>query len=195
MTEANFCHNCGAKVIVDENIHNFPAEPSLPTLFHVYSVVNNFRYKEIYYDRLKINWFYLNRETPQIPFEHAITNYNELSPAARVFPENHLKERFTQEEAQALKKYLMEGLKIRAVVEEYKLPIPDSEKGYRDSPAGPGTDFLPLHTKPNYNLAFKVEGIFNIKMADERIEGDDERPTVISRINPEELEKYAKDKK
>lgn len=189
--EAHFCPQCGALVTLkpDDKTRLFDRDrlvrkrqtAKLPKIYHVYSIVNNFRYKKIFYDKLKINWFIADRKEPPVPFEQAILNYSSLSTAARARPENHIKECFTSEEAEALKKYLADVQKTSAVIEEKELPINNTEKGRRDLPPGPGTDFIALYKKQNYDLPFKVEGIFNVKMADERIVPD-ERITVISKI-------------
>lgn len=189
--EARFCHQCGAPVslaaddktrLFDRNkITKRKQAANLPKMYHVYSIVNHFRYKEVFYDNLKINWFIADRKEPPVPFDQAILNYSSLSTAARTHPENHIRECFTSEEAEALKKYLADVQKTSAVIEEKELPINNTEKGRRDLPPGPGTDFIALYKKQNYDLPFKVEGIFNVKMADERIVPD-ERITVISKF-------------
>lgn len=160
----------------------------LPKLYYVYSLVNNFRYRDTFYDNLKINWFVVGRETPQVSFEKVITNYSGLSVTARVNPENHIKEKFTLEEAVLLKKFLVSMQMINAVIEEKLLPISKDERGYHDLPPALGTDFIALYKKQRYNLPFNVEGIFNVKMADEHIMPD-EKITVISKIPDEFLKR------
>lgn len=200
--DSNFCHKCGTTITLkgdktkqseNEVIIEGDDKIKLVKLYHVYSIVNNFCYKGIYYDNLKINWFIPGREKPQVPFEHAIINYSELTIAARIHPENYLMERFTLEETESLKDYLTSVQKINAVVDELELPISENEKCYHALPSVSGTDFIALYKKENYSLHFKVEGIFNVKMADERVVSDD-RATVISKIAPEDLKKFAREK-
>ncbi|MDQ1352110.1 MAG: hypothetical protein QG657_2416 [Acidobacteriota bacterium] len=162
------------------------SQEKTPKLYHVYSMVNNFRYKDIFYENLKINWFVLGREAPQVPFEKVIVNYSELSTAARIHPENHIKEKFTLIEAELLKQFLASSHKIDAVIEERILPVGKDETGYHDLPPSPGVDFIALYKKKPYDLPFNVEGVFNIKMADERVTPDDQI-TVISKIPTEIL--------
>ncbi|MCP5109119.1 MAG: zinc ribbon domain-containing protein [bacterium] len=193
LAEANFCHKCGAKVTavsktaaaVDVTavtaVLGEQVEPKMQKLYHVHSIVNNFRYKDIPYDNLKIDWFVVGRRHPQVPYEEVITNYATLAPAARVNPENYIMERFTLDEATLLQGFLHSAQDIDAVVDEKELPVGANSKGYRALPPAPGTDFIALYKKKNYDLAFNVEGIFNVKMADERIVPD-EQVTVISRI-------------
>lgn len=201
-SDARFCSQCGEPVSVDieeDTKHQLSDNDSLfetsgakgndlPKLYSVYSIVNNFRYMDNHYDNLKIIWFVVGRDTPQVPFEKVITEYSILSIAARVSPENHIKEKFTREEADLLKKFLTSMQRIEVIIEEKLLPIGKNESGYHDVPPPKGTDFFPLYKNQRYNLPFKVEGIFNIKMADARI-GPDEQITVISKIPPEFLRK------
>ena len=151
-------------------------------------MVNRFRYKDVLYDNLKINWFVKGRTKPIVPFELAIIDYAQLAPTARFHPENHIKECFTLEEAELLKHYLIASQHLTAAVEEKHLPINEHERGYRDVTPVPGTDFIPLYRKQHYSLPFNVEGVFNVRMADERI-SPDEKITVISRLSPDAMKK------
>lgn len=202
LPDSNFCHKCGTLVAHKKKsdpaydtveIISSVVDTDLPKLYHVHSIVNNFRYQGILYDNLKINWFMIGREKPSVPFDRAIINYVELSPELRVHPETYIMERFTLIEADLLKGFLASTQKIDAVIDELALPVSDTLRGYRSGTTPPGTDFIPLHKKQNYNLSFKVEGIFNIKMADERIVPDD-RATVITRVTPEMLKKIVEGK-
>jgi len=191
LPDSNFCHNCGSKVVPVEPVpidRGGGGSEEPPRLYHVFSSVSNFRYQGILYDNLKINWFVVGRMKPQIPFNRAIANYPDLSPALRVHPENYILERFTRMEADLLRGYLASAQKLDAVIEELELPVSESERAYRGGTTPPGTDFLQLFKKKSYDLPFNVEGIFNIKMADERIVPD-ERATVVTKITPEILKK------
>jgi hypothetical protein len=191
---SSFCHQCGMK-IKSEKETDIPIEKKdfeEYDLYQVHSIVNNFIYKGISYDNLKINWFVINRQEPVVPFEHSIKNYSELPFAARISPENFIKQCFTLAEAESLKQYLASTQKIKAVIAGCPLPVKGHVNGYRDVPPPPGTDYIPLHKKTNYNLSFKVEGIFNTKIADERIVGDDQSITVVTGINIKEVQKHLK---
>lgn len=164
-------------------------------LFQVHSVVNNFIYRGSSYDNMKINWFVINRQEPLVPFDQAIENYSELPFAARVNPENFIKQCFSMAEAESLKQYLASTQKIKAVIEGCSLPVKAHVNGYRDVPPPPGTDYVILHKKSSYSLPFKVEGFFNTKIADERFMGDDHSITVVSGISIKDVKRQLKELK
>lgn len=188
---SQYCPLCGMKVASSMKKEAFTGEDEshLPGLYHVYSVVNNFPYHSVYYDNLKINWFVVGREEPQVPFEEAIVNYAKLSLSAKVHPENFIKELFTREEAELLKRYLDSAERVSATIEACGLPVSEHAKGHRDFPPAPGMDFFILSDKENYNLPFKVEGVFNTKMADRHVVADD-RTTVVTGISVKDIDKY-----
>lgn len=204
LNETGFCENCGAQVDEDANfcpqcamptgaksedgLSTGNGEPGPGKLFHVVSAVYNFHYKNTYYDNLRIDWFVVDRETPQLPFEEVILNYSELSPIESVHPENFIKECFTGEEAELLKSHLIFTEKMQAVIRACSLPVNKDASGYRSSPPPAGTDFIVLHKREGYNLPFKVEGIFNTKSAVERVEAD-ESITIVSGISIKDIEK------
>jgi len=192
---SNFCPQCGMKVASQEEKDISKSKKPLSDydLFQVHSVVDNFIYKGISYDHLKIDWFAINRQEPVVPFEQAIENYSILPIAARLNPENFIKQCFSLAEAESLMQYLASTQKIKAVIVGCHLPVSAHAHGYRDVPPPPGSDFITLHKKANYNLSFKVEGIFNTKMADERIMGDDQSKTVVTGINIKEVQERLKD--
>ena len=194
---SNFCHQCGLKISPqnEQDISLEKKDLKGYKLFQVHSLVDNFIYKGISFDNLKINWFVINRQEPAVPFEQAIVNYLELPSAARVNPENFIKQCFTLAEAEALKQYLASTQKIKAVIVGCSLPVKAHVNGYRDVTPPPGTDYIILHKKPNYSLPFKVEGIFNTKMADERIMGDDQTITVVTGISIKDVQKQLKELK
>ncbi len=207
MTAAGFCENCGGQVvsgskfchqcgipIAEPGIEKPPLSTEKVPLYHVFSTVNNFRFKDIFYDNLKISWFISDRDALPIPPEKAILNYSALGEGARGIPENYLKERFTLAEAEALKVYLTSVQKVDATIEPCRLPIPDSERGFGDIPESGGINFISLFNKARYDLPFKVMGCFNLNLADERVVSDD-RVTQISKVTTEDLKKYAKEKK
>jgi hypothetical protein len=200
--ESSFCHQCGMKVELKTKEETPPVKKEIKgfkdfkdfQLVQLYSVVNDYRYKDICYDNLKINWFVADRSEPPVPFEQSIVDYEELSLTNRFGPENFIKQRFTLEEAKLLKQYLFTTLNLLAFIEGCPLPVSNNSCGYRDLPPPPGVDFFILHQKRTYPLPFKVEGIFDTRMADEHVIGDDDRITVVSGLNVNDLKKYLKEK-
>ncbi|NIM18400.1 MAG: hypothetical protein GTO45_40995 [Candidatus Aminicenantes bacterium] len=188
---SQYCSLCGMKVASKKKKEAFTGEDESHStrLYHVYSVVNNFPYRSVYYDNLKISWFMVGREEPQVPFEEVIVNYAKLSLSAKVNPENFIKELFTLEEAELLKRYLDSLRKFNATIEVCQLPVNEHARGYRDFPPAPGIDFFILSDKENYNLPFRVEGVFNTNMADRRVVADD-RTTVVTGISVKDIDKY-----
>lgn len=189
--DSQYCPQCGMRLVSNKKKEAFTGEDEshLPGLFHVYSVVNSFPYQSVYYDNLKISWFMVGREEPQVPFEEVIVNYSKLSFSAKVHPENFIKELFTREEAELLKSYLNSAEKVTATIEACRLPVSEHASGHHDFPPAPGMDFFILSDKENYNLPFRVEGVFNTKMADQRVVADD-RTTVVTGISVKEIDKY-----
>lgn len=194
--DSKFCHQCGMKTqlrIVEES-DSKKGDSKNFTLFQVYSVVNNFHFNGVLYDNLRINWFVRERLETAVSFKESIVNYLEIPFLSRTGPENYIKERFTYKEAKLLKLYLQSRNKIKAVISGCTLPINEDAKGYRDSIPPPGTGFIALYKKSKYTLPFKVEGIFNTRMADERVVGDDNQVTIVSGIDVKEIQKQLKEK-
>ena len=197
--ESSYCHQCGMKVELKKKEETPPANKELKDLkdfqlVQVYSVVNDFKYKGIRYDNVKVNWFMTDRKVAPVPFAKAIADYTELSPSSRVGPENYIMQRFTPAEAKLLKQYLLSSQNVQGFIEGCPLPVSSNNRGYRDIPPPPGIGFILLYQKSSYQLPFKVEGIFDTRLADERVVGDDDRVTVVSGINIKDLKKYLKEK-
>jgi len=194
---SDYCHQCGMEI--QQKTEVFAArerdEVGKYQLYQVYSLVNNFQYNGVFYDNLRINWFITERgNEPPVPFKENIIDYIELPFMDRTYPENYIRERFTLKEAKLLKLYLSTARKISAYIEGCPVPIANNLKGYRDSPPPPGTAFISLYKKSGYNLPFKVEGVFNTRLADERIIGDDASVTIVSGLSVKEIERQLKEK-
>ena len=163
-------------------------------LYHIYSDVNNFFHNNKYYDKVNIAWFVVERDAPPYPFEDAITNYSQISDMNKIYPEEFLKELFTEEESKLLMDYLANRNDYSTQSEEMELPVSENSKGCKSILAGGGFGFFILHREEGYNLPFKVEGLFNTNIAEEKIAADD-KPTVISKTIKGELEDYIIEKK
>lgn len=194
-SDSKFCHQCGMVVMPGM----MPADTqeidlSHAKLFNVYSIMNGFRYRDLMYDNLRINWFMVERELPHIAFEDAINDYAHLDPMKKVLAEQFIKELFTYDEAEELRNFLSRVEKIDTFLDTQALPVDGSKKGYHDISPVPGADFIKLHTRVSYNLSFKVEGYFNTAHAEQQVMPD-ERVTVITKVNVGDIEKYIKEKK
>ncbi len=149
-------------------------------IFTVHSLVRNFQYQDTRYEEVKINWFFLERKKPLVPFAAAIHDYAQLNEKERVFPEEYLNEQFSLEEAEALKKFLDRRPATTTRIHAIELPVMANVSGCRRLAAGSDGDFLALHKGKHYSLSFKVAGYFNIRFAEPMISGDD-RATVVHR--------------
>jgi hypothetical protein len=149
-------------------------------IFAVHSLVRNFQYQGKQYEEVKINWFVLERKKPLVPYATVIQEYAQLDEKERVFPEEYVNEQFSQEEAEALKKYLDSQPTTTTHIEAIELPVMPNASGCRRLAAGSGNDFLALHRGKSYSLPFKVEGYFSVRFAEPMISGDD-RATVVNR--------------
>lgn len=197
-SDATYCPQCGIKIMMEKNLHsgdalnvlnNFPDTSNPNQLFSVFSIINSFRYKEAYYDNVKIYWFYKERKSPQVSFEDVITNYDNLNSPERITLENFVMECFTQEEANALKEYLVSIEKTSATVIPCNQPFDIRTLVNLTFSSKQEKDIFNLSRRPLFNLPFTVEGRFNIKNADECIRSDD-RATVVTRaVTPEMLRK------
>ncbi len=193
--DSKFCHQCGMVVMpgmMPSDTQSIDINSS--KLFNVYSIMNEFRYKDLLYDNLRINWFVVDRQLPHIAYEDAVSGFKQLDPMKKVLAENYVKERFTIGEAEELVHFLTRVEKIDTFLEPLAMPIDSTAKGYGDTSPVPGADFIKLHSRVSYNLNFKVEGYFNTALAEQKVMPD-ERVTVITKVNIADIEKYAREKK
>jgi len=193
--DSKFCHQCGMVVMPGMMATDTQSiDISQGKLFNVYSIMNGFRFKDLLYDNVRVNWFVVGRQLPHIAFEDAVSGFGQLEPMKKVLSENYIKERFTLEEAEELLHFLTRVEKIDTYLEALPLPVDGNKKGYRDTSPIASADFIKLHTRVSYNLNFKVEGYFNTALAEQQVMPD-ERVTVITKINVGDIEKYIKEKK
>jgi hypothetical protein len=201
---SNFCSNCGIQIIVKEKVKLKDTKLEIPIpefvdkitdLYHLSSIVSNFLYKGIYYTNLKINWFMIDRSESPVPFEQVISDYSDLPITERIYPEHFILERFTFDEAQALKNYLVSVQDTDALVDKIVFPVSRTVKGYRDFPAAPGVDYIRLYERKGYDLPFKVEGIYDVNQADKRVVSDDKATVISKKLGQEFRNKLKEDNK
>jgi len=211
---AIFCNKCGRNLksgkdesitgeglftfdnsVRNKNENNFRDGDTITIrLFKIVSVVNGFRYKENLYDNVKINWYIVNRKSPVIAYDKVVVLYSRMSGVERVNIAQYIDEKFTLKEGRMLEKYIENTPDIKTVFEEIRIPIVENVRSFANMIGVMNTSRIELYKKKNYNLPFKVEGIFNIKDAEESVSWDS-KDTVISENIRKELDEYLKDRK
>jgi hypothetical protein len=69
-------------------------------------------------------------------------------------------------------------------IEPFELPVMANASGCRRLKRGGGGDFLPLHRDKGYDLPFKVQGYFNVRFAEPKVEGDDRATAIRPQAKP-----------
>src|SRR4030042_7205607 len=115
---------------------------AMSSIFSVHSLARNFLNDGKQYEEVKITWFVLERSNPLAPFETAILDYGQLNEKERVFPEEHVNEQFSREEADSLKRYLEPRPDPTTRIEEIELPVSPNASGCRRLASGGGRGFF-----------------------------------------------------
>ncbi len=204
-----YCNQCGKKIaefnpeiLTGEDIFNFDDRVEYDTdymrsdgdtlvirLFKIVSIVNNFKFKDKEYDNVKISWFVVDREKPSIPYEKVILLFSRMSGTEKTNITQYIDEKFTLREGRLLEKYIENTGDIRTIFEDIRIPIVENVRSLNNIIGAMNTGRIALYKKKNYNLPFKVEGIFNITDAEESVSWDSQE-TVISKNIKKELEDY-----
>ncbi|MCU0235803.1 MAG: hypothetical protein MUC72_01805 [Acidobacteria bacterium] len=150
-------------------------------LFSVHSLVRGFTYEGTAYEEVKVTWFVVERPAPLVPYAEAIQDYGQLNEKERAFPEEHINEQFSRQEAEALKKHLDRRPEVTTRIEAVELPVMANASGCRRLPRGNGNDFIGLFREKGYALPFKVEGYFSVRFAEPRVMGDDRATVAVRR--------------
>jgi hypothetical protein len=205
---SNYCYQCGYKFNeiklefftgekvftfdnnIDTNLNN-DDDTIIVRLFQIMSIVNNFKFKGQRYDNVKINWYVVNRKTPVIVYDKVAVHYSRMSGNERLGIAQYIDEKFTLREGRLLEKYIENTSDIKTVFEEIRIPIVENVRSFSNMIGVMNTSKISLYKKNNYNLPFKVEGIFNIKDAEESVSWDSQ-DTVISKNIRKKLENYMK---
>ncbi len=210
LSSSNFCNNCGSRMnivnpeeLIGEDVFHFDNTIKIDSdinydgdtitirLFKILSIVNNFKFKDKEYDNVKINWFVVEREKPIIPYEKVIMLYSRMSGIEKTNITQYIDEKFTLREGRLLEKYIENTPDIKTVFEDIHIPIIENVRSFANIIGAMNTSRISLYNKKDYNLPFKVEGIFNITDAEESVSWDS-KDTVISRNIRKELEEYKK---
>ncbi len=208
LTSSNFCNNCGSRMnivnpeeLIGEDVFSFDNTIKIDTdinndgdtltirLFKILSIVNNFKFKDRVYDNVKINWFVVEREKPIIPYEKVIMLYSRMSGIEKTNIAQYIDEKFTLREGRLLEKYIENTPDIKTIFEDIHIPIIENVRSFANIIGAMNTSRITLYKKKDYNLPFKVEGIFNITDAEESVSWDS-KDTVISKNIRKELEEY-----
>jgi hypothetical protein len=130
-------------------------------LFRVTSRVKGFSYKNRVYDSVEICWFVVYRETPSIPYEQILRDCCDQLNSHYV-SENNIKELFTEEEANALKRYILRVHKEECEVKRADPLLEIYTLGYGDIVPGEGEGFYRLNEEDGYDLPFVVWGYYDV---------------------------------
>jgi hypothetical protein len=104
-------------------------------LFHVRSRANLHGYKDV-----PIDWFVTKRGPHYGP------------------------EQFTEDEAKALTDWLAAHRKCSTTIEPVEFPRPDNVMSFNEIPVGGENDFLMISESPDYDLPFKVDGHYDVRV-------------------------------
>ena len=135
-------------------------------LFHVTTKVKEFSGCE----DVHFNWFVDGRAEPiEVSYTDYVTNYAHLEDDLRWLPERSLRELFTNDEALALSRYLMqhEGERTEMIkIEKASLPIPGNTLPYHAIAYGGYIGLLEIWKRPGYELPFKVAVHYDLRFSD-----------------------------
>ena len=160
-------------------------------LFKILSIVNNFKYKDNVYDNVKINWFVVGREEPIMPYDKVIMLYSRMHGDEKNNIIQYIDEKFTLREGRLLEKYIENTPEMKTIFEDINIPVVENVRSFNNIIGAINTSRISLYKKKNYNLPFKVEGIFNITDAEETVSWDS-KDTVISNNIRKDLDDYSK---
>jgi len=111
---------------------------------------------------VNIRWLYEDRRTaPPVPYQEAIKGY----AGPDQYPESAVDELFTEEEAEALRRYL-DNFPGQTTISGAALPFPRDSMGLSMIPlGGPQRDY-DLSGQDAYPLSFKVRGYYDLRNSD-----------------------------
>jgi len=131
-------------------------------LYRASSTLSKFPHRGLIYDKVQFEWLMDNRKEPLVPYEQAIVNYRKDKDEWHLYPEEYINELFTEDEAKALKDYLLRAENANCEIREQKLPIPFKTMSVSAISAGGDNDFLMLFMDKEYDLPFPVLGYFDV---------------------------------
>jgi hypothetical protein len=155
--------------------HRSPSAPKM-RLFSAYSVVDNFQG----HDCVKLNWIFLDRKFPVAGFDKLIDCYGQIDERMRSYFEEYVKELFTEDEIEALGRYVKDNLRVDVQAAEEPMPIscvfvpmpykeikPGGSRGFYHLSPGE-RDELPFKACAYYDLSKSPPSVFIESEARER---------------------------
>jgi hypothetical protein len=132
-----------------------------PRLFRAYSISSMTR-GEVVYHGVKFNWYCLERSAPPFPAEALIADHEGMDEKTRTLFEKDVSRFLTEEEVEALRKYLAAMYGMTLVAEQIALPVTE-----RSHLFGEGHsvvyDFLELSEREGYPIPIKIWGYYTLQ--------------------------------
>jgi hypothetical protein len=134
-------------------------------LFRVRSVFNNFPHSGKVYDEVEVLWFVVHREDLSPSHEQVMEDYRRnFNNPTHTF-ESNLSELFTEEEAKALREYLLRAHKEGCEMREVDLSHENIPSGCGDKTLGNEEGYYRLDNEYGYDLPVVVWGYYNVSYA------------------------------
>lgn len=133
-------------------------------LFHASSKIPKFQIGELVYLDVPFVW-YVNRDAPPVPLAEAILFLEDIPKGQRKHSTLYLAQCLTEAELAAFKAWLWDT--HRTEVQDSEVPLPLAELAhditleFSELPGGPLRGHLPLHTRGDYGLSFRVVGYYD----------------------------------
>ena len=140
-----------------------PTAGSKSQLYRAYSIGELTRDDAVYFD-VRFDWYCLERKSPPLPYEEAISGYGELNEPLRTGLERDVARCFTEDEVNALEALLSDKYGMGLTREEVRAPLEERVLFFEKS-SDLIYDFLELSDKEGYSLPFKVWGYYTLRTA------------------------------
>ena len=136
-------------------------------LFTVKSRASKFIHRERVYDFVEFHWFVVYRETSTFSYDELMESYKNKLDNSYYTSEGNISELFTEEEAYALKEYLLRILGHESDIEEANLLLESYTLPYEDIVLGHQEGFYRLNEEEGYDLPFVVWGYYDVSYAED----------------------------
>jgi hypothetical protein len=133
-------------------------------LFHASSKIHKFQIGELVYLDVPFIW-YVNREAPPAPLQELVLFEKDLPKGQRRHSTLYLAQCLTKDELAAFTAWLWDTHRTHVQASEVPLPLAelpqDITLGFSELPGGALRGHLPLHSREDYGLSFRVVGYFD----------------------------------